>query len=66
MIIRSGKLFAAAGILAVLSLAAPAQSRRSARANDGEGTVLTVTARRTDDKPDPIKLENLFLYENGI
>jgi Ca-activated chloride channel family protein len=66
MIIRSGKLFAAAGILAVLSLAATAQSPRRATPNAGQGTVLTVKARRTDDKPDPIKLENLFLYENGI
>lgn len=52
----------------ILAMASPllAQSRRSARTNDGEGTVLAVTAWRTDGKPDPIKLENLFLYENGI
>lgn len=52
----------------ILAMASPllAQSRRSARTTDGEGTVLAVTAWRTDGKPDPIKLENLFLYENGI
>ena len=27
---------------------------------------MSVTAWRTDDKKDPIKVENLFLYENGI
>jgi len=31
-----------------------------------EGTILTVTASRDDKKTDPIKIENLFLYENGI
>ncbi len=45
---------------------APAQSRRSVRgANDIEGTVIPVAAWRTDEKKDPIKLESLFLYENG-
>lgn len=27
---------------------------------------MSVTARRTDSKPDQIKLENLYLYENGV
>jgi Ca-activated chloride channel family protein len=43
-----------------------AQSRRTARGNDADGTVLTVTASRSDKKTDPIKAEDLFLYENGI
>jgi len=43
-----------------------AQSRHSARGTELEGTVLAVTAWRTDEKKDPIKVENLFLYENGI
>jgi Ca-activated chloride channel family protein len=43
-----------------------AQSRHSAQTADSEGTVINVTAFRTDDKKDPIKMENLFLYENGI
>lgn len=45
------------------------QSRRNARGDSTEGTILTVTASRDsrDSKAtDPIKLENLFLYENGI
>ena len=43
-----------------------AQSRHSDRYGDLEGTILSVTAWRTDEKKEPIKLENLFLYENGI
>ena len=43
------------------------QSGHSSRGtNNTEGTILTVTAARDDKKTDPIKLENLFLYENGI
>ena len=43
-----------------------AQSRRNARGMDTDGTILTVTAAREDKKTDPIKIENLFLYENGV
>lgn len=43
-----------------------AQSHRSARGNDADGTILTVTATRTDKKIEPIKPEDLSLYENGI
>lgn len=55
-------------LVCILALApfAPAQSRRSARGSDLEGTVLSVTASRTDKKPNGIALENLYLYENGI
>ncbi|MEO6656080.1 MAG: VWA domain-containing protein [Pyrinomonadaceae bacterium] len=43
------------------------QSGHSSRGtNNTEGTILTVTAARADKKTDPIKLENLFLYENGV
>ena len=47
-------------------MAVAAQSRHSVKANDGEGEVIAVTAWRTDEKKDPIRVENLFLYENGI
>lgn len=47
-------------------IAANAQSRHSSRGTDGDGTILPVTAWRTDEKKDPIKIENLFLYENGV
>ena len=62
---RTTFLLTLASIL-ILSALAPAQSRRSVRAVDNEGTILTVTASRDDKKTDPIKIENLFLYENGI
>ncbi len=43
-----------------------AQSRHNARGVDLEGTILSVTAWRTDEKKEPIKLEDLYLYENGV
>ena len=43
-----------------------AQSARSSRGTSVEGTVLAVTAVRTDKKSDPIKIDNLNLYENGF
>ena len=43
-----------------------AQSGHSLRGNTVEGTILAVTAVRTDKKTDPIKIENLNLYENGF
>ncbi len=42
------------------------QSRRSSKGDVVEGTILNVAATRTDKKTDPIKAEDLFLYENGI
>jgi Ca-activated chloride channel family protein len=42
------------------------QSRHSSKGDAVDGTILTVTASRNDKKTDQIKLENLFLYENGI
>ena len=42
------------------------QSRNNTRSTaDFDGTILTVTASRAESK-DPIKVENLFLYENGV
>jgi len=46
---------------------ADAQSRRNTTGTlDTDGTILTVVASRTGESKEPIKLENLFLYENGI
>ncbi len=42
------------------------QSRHSSKGTDLDGAIVAVTASRDDAKTDPIKLENLFLYENGI
>jgi Ca-activated chloride channel family protein len=50
----------------LLACSALAQSRYSQRGADSEGVILSVTAWRTDKKTDPIRPENVFLYENGI
>jgi Ca-activated chloride channel family protein len=50
----------------IVTAGAFAQSRHSAKGGDLEGTLLSVTASRTDGKTDPIKIENLSLYENGF
>ena len=48
------------------ALNAFAQSRHNAPAGNPDGTIISVTASRTDSKGDPIKLNNLYLYENGV
>lgn len=53
-------------IALITVIAAPAQSRHTAKGGDLEGTLLSVTASRTDGKTDAIKIENLSLYENGF
>lgn len=65
MIHLAGKSILAALVALTVCLPVAAQSGRGARNTDSEGTILSVTASRNDGKPDPIKLENLFLYENG-
>lgn len=52
--------------LLTFALSAAGQSRRNAKGSDLEGTIISVTATRDDKKTQPIRLENLFLYENGI
>ena len=54
-------------LVLALGLVSHAQSRRSARGEASvDGTVISVTATRSDSKADPIRVENLFLYENAI
>ena len=44
-----------------------AQSRRNATGTlDSDGTILSVVASRTDKAGEPIKIEDLSLYESGI
>lgn len=43
-----------------------AQSARSSRGINVDGNIITVTAVRQDKKTDPIKIDNLNLYENGL
>ena len=58
---------AIASILTVISTVAGfAQSGHTSRGGNLEGTLLTVTASRTDGKTEAIKVENLSLYENGF
>jgi len=52
--------------LLLCALPAVSQSRRNAKGSDLEGTILSVTATRDDKKTQPIKPDNIFLYENGI
>ena len=49
------------------SISTPAQSRHNAsNPSDSEGSVISVFASRADKSAEPIKLENLSLYENAI
>lgn len=43
-----------------------AQSRHNATGADAEGSILSVIAARTDGKKEPIGVNDLSLYENGI
>lgn len=60
------KAFIFLAIIMIVAGIADAQSRHNARGADLEGTILSVTAWRTDEKKDQIRIENLYLYENGI
>ena len=61
------KLHAAFLTVVVLSCAVYGQSGHSQRSSsDAEGVTLSVTAWRTDKKTEPIRPDNIFLYENGI
>ncbi len=54
-------------ILLLLMTFANAQSRNSSKATtDTDGTILSVAALRTNGASEPIKPENLYLYENSI
>ena len=62
----AAKLLSSSLCLILSSTFGFSQSRRSVRANDLEGSILSVTAWRTDSKTDPLKIENFYLYENGV
>src|SRR6188474_2198333 len=53
-------------LFAVSICVVAAQSRHSQRGGDMDGTILSVTAWRTDKKTEPIRPSDIFLYENGI
>jgi len=53
--------------IAVFSCLALGQSRHSSRTSaDSEGQTINVTAVRTDKSTEPIKLDSISFYENGI
>lgn len=53
--------------ISAMTISSFAQSRRSAKGDaTTEGTILSVTLTREDKKADPVKIENVFLYENGV
>lgn len=62
----AAKVFGTLLCFVLAGIGASGQSRHSVRTTDTEGTVISVTAWRTDKKPDPLKAENLNLYENGV
>ena len=65
MIFRTAKISMI--LVLALGIVSHAQSRRSSRGEASvDGTVISVTATRSDSKTDPIRVENLFLYENAI
>ncbi len=53
--------------LLIFTAVVTAQSGHSSRnITSADGTIVSVVAKRTNGSTDPIKLENLYLYENGI
>ena len=63
----ANKVWQSGLILLLLMTFANAQSRNSSKATtDTDGTILSVAALRTNGVSEPIKPENLYLYENSI
>jgi len=61
------QVFPFALVLLLFPYFADAQSRHSAKSTvDSEGAILSVVATRTTESKEPIKPENLYLYENDI
>jgi len=60
------KEFGAVVIALAVFAGAEAQSRKNVRVTDEGGSVLSVVGFRTDKSNAPIRVQDLFLYENGI
>lgn len=52
--------------LLICASTALSQSRRNVRTSEDGGSIINVIASRDDGSTNPIRTENLFLYENGI
>lgn len=62
----SGKSFVAACLCLLICIGfAQAQSRRSVKVSEDASTIISIVATR-EKSGDPIKAENISLYENGI
>jgi Ca-activated chloride channel homolog len=66
MISFSRPLLMAAAFCLVICVCGLGQSGRTNQNVSSEGAVISVVAVREDKKAEPIRLANLFLYENGI
>jgi Ca-activated chloride channel homolog len=52
--------------LLICAASMQAQSRRSVRTSEEASTIISVVAARENPGAEPIKIENISLYENGI
>ena len=50
----------------ILAYGASAQSGHASKGDSVDGTVISLTAVREDKRAEPIKAQELFLYENGV
>lgn len=67
--LTSKRVLCLLAIMSAFATAVAAQSAHSNRKTTGsllEGSIISVTATRTDGKDDPIRVENLYLYENAV
>lgn len=65
MRLRAAKITAITLALFVCLSVVSAQSRRNVKITENSGTIINVVASRNSGEA-PIKVENLYLYENGI
>ena len=52
--------------LLICASTAFSQSRRNVRTSEDGGSIINVIASRDDGSTNPIRTENLYLYENGV
>src|SRR5215217_5789907 len=62
----SAKKILLLGYCLLFCIAVSAQSRRNIRMTDNGGMIISVIASRSNGSADPIKSQNLYLYENGV
>lgn len=66
MTISFGKTSFSLAICIATAVSLFAQSRHATRGPDADGVIFSVFASRSDSKTDPIKVDNLSFYENGV